>query len=153
MPNLAGDFFRSTVKPTVDEFLTNPLDIRRGRLAAIVLYHMADYWTEERHTGKHGELQKLHKELIGKCPGFQLIRDVADASKHAKLSEQKALPRSLSSSGQITASEGCFTAPFGTGVFAEAAEIIAELDDGTKRSLIESVRSVLSMWESMLTTP
>ncbi|WP_083901362.1 hypothetical protein [Azospirillum sp. B4] len=158
MPNLAGDFFRSTVKPTVDEFLTSHLDIRRGRLAAIVLYHMADYWTEERHAGKtakekHDELQKLHKELIGKCPGFQLIRDVADASKHAKLnlSGQKTIPRGLSSSDQITVQEGLFNETFGSSSFVP--EITGELDDGTKKSLIESVRSVLSMWQSMLTTP
>ncbi|WP_086008780.1 hypothetical protein [Nitrospirillum viridazoti] len=156
MSDLAGDFFRSTVKPTVDEFLASPWDIRRGRLAALVLYHMADYWAAERYESTvtkqdlakkmRDELPNLRKELIKKCPDFQLIRDVADASKHAKL----AFPRILSSSDQITASQGIFAAPFGAGVFNSAAEITAELDDGTKKSLTEAVRSVLDMWDAII---
>ena len=40
----AVDFFTSIVRPTVDEFLVDTGDLRRGLLAAIVLYHTADYW-------------------------------------------------------------------------------------------------------------
>lgn len=39
----ARDYFEVTVKPTVQEFLSNTHDVRRGRLAAIVLYHIWDY--------------------------------------------------------------------------------------------------------------
>ena len=37
-------FFRGIVSPTVDEAFAEPDNVRRGRLAAIVLLHMADYW-------------------------------------------------------------------------------------------------------------
>ncbi|ASG24819.1 hypothetical protein Y958_24900 [Nitrospirillum viridazoti CBAmc] len=111
---------------------------------------MADYWHVECCVGGQ-TLSKLHKELADKCPDFRLIRDVADASKHAKLLLQhKTLPRSLSSSDQVTIPEGLFTAPFGTGVFAEAAEITVELNDGTKESLIQAINSTLGMWDSIL---
>ena len=130
----AADFFASTVKPTVNEFLANVKDIRRGRLAAIVLYHMADYLAIEGYAGQdrnvmNDRLENLRKELITKCPDFSLIRDVADATKHAQLSVQKKVPRKLSSARQITKSPGLFQAPSGEGVFSEAQIVFASLDN------------------------
>lgn len=46
------EFFKETVEPTVDEYLAQPQDIRRGRLAAIVLEHMVDYWHQDTHEKK-----------------------------------------------------------------------------------------------------
>jgi hypothetical protein len=145
----ATEFFSSTVRPTVDEFLSDKYNIRRGRLAAIVLYHMADYWDQE-HSPNKGSLGKLRQSLINKCPEFGIIRDVADASKHAQLRHSKDIPRRLSSSDQITRPPGLFEAPFGVGVFHEASEVIVTLDDGTSRPFKPAVEAVISMWESEL---
>lgn len=155
MPSHAADFFASTVKPTVSEFLENVRDIRRGRLAAIVLYHMADYWALEGYTGQDRKimderLDKLREELIASHPDFLLIRDIADASKHAQLSISKKIARELSSSRQLTSSTGLFHAPFGTGVFAEAAIVFAILNNGTHKPLEPSIRSIVAMWEEKL---
>ena len=46
------EFFKGTVEPTVNEYLAQPQDIRRGRLAAIVLEHMVDYWHQDTHEKK-----------------------------------------------------------------------------------------------------
>jgi len=151
----ATDFFISIVKPTANEFLSNPGDVRRGCIAAIVLYHMLDYWALEGYVGNERKImdervEKLRIELIGKCPDFLLIRDVADASKHAQLSVPKKMTRELSSSEQISRNPGIFGAPFGEGVFAEASIVIVTLDDGTSRPLAGAVQSVLSMWEDKL---
>ncbi len=43
MPTGARNFYLATAKPTLDEFYREPLNLRRGRLAAIVLFHVADY--------------------------------------------------------------------------------------------------------------
>ncbi|WP_322628546.1 hypothetical protein [Halothiobacillus sp.] len=137
MASEAADFFTWTVKPTVSEFLVNPRDIRRGRLAAIVLNHMADYLALEGYVGhERSEMDRrvkaVREELTARCPDFSLIRDIADATKHAKLSvPKKGPPRDLSSSQQITRSPGIFQAPFGEGVFAEAVIVFATLNDGT----------------------
>jgi hypothetical protein len=64
MPTKAADFFTSIVRPTVDEFLCDTTDIRRGRLAAIVLYHMKDYW----------QLEHTTTELMNNLD-FSIIRD------------------------------------------------------------------------------
>lgn len=149
------DFFTSTVKPTVNEYIENVRDIRRARLSAIVLYHLADYLALEGYTGKDrnkmGELIKeIRKELIAKCPEFSLIRDVADATKHAKLFVAKRSERELSTSKQITGSPGIFQAPFGEGVFGEAAIVFVILDNGTQKPLEPAISAVMKMWEEKL---
>lgn len=149
MPRGAANFFTSTVKPTAEEFLNNIRDIRRGRLAAIVLYHMSDYWALENETTVKS-LKILNKELIEECPDFLLIRDVANASKHARLTSTPEPPRELSSSEQITRTPGIFGAPFNTAVFNEASIVMVTLDDGTSHPLAGAVRSVLFMWEKKL---
>lgn len=78
------DFFRETVEPTVNEFLADKTNIRRGRLAAIVLSHMVDYWCVDNH---QKDMTPIRKDLATKTPiddysFFQAVWDVSDASKH-----------------------------------------------------------------------
>ena len=147
----AAEFFNSIVKPTADEFLRDVRNIRRGCLAAIVLFHMADYWDIENNSNPTPRtLKTLHGDLIKNCPEFLFIRDVANASKHHRLTINPNPPRSLSSSEDITRTFGLFEAPFGMGAFNEAIEVIITLDDGTSRPFSPIVRTVLSMWESKL---
>jgi hypothetical protein len=145
------------VRPTVTEFFQNATDTRRGRLAAIVLYHLADHWLLDqpgidpsRHNGD--KLAQLHSLLIGECEAFGIIRDIADASKHAELFVQAKNPRRLSSATQVTRSPGIFEAPFGTAVFNEASIVMYTLDDRTSRPLVGAIRAVMDMWEQKLAT-
>ena len=150
---LTKEFFDSTVKPTVEEFLSCERDIRRGRLAAIVLYHVSAYWQLENKT-RYERLPILHEFLIGECPDFLLIRDVADVTKHGELTrpDHPRIPRSVTFADQVKpAAPGLFHAPFGEGVFAEASKVTAILNDGKVFILVSAVRSVLSMWERILT--
>ncbi|PZP32541.1 MAG: hypothetical protein DI603_10180 [Roseateles depolymerans] len=96
------------------------------------------------------EIDAARERIQALCPAFELIRDVADASKHAKLATQKNVPRQLSSADQVSASSGLFGAPFGCGVFAEGAEVTATLDDGATKALMPAVRAVLAAWKSMI---
>lgn len=156
MASEAADFFAWTVKPTVSEFLVNPRDIRRGRLAAIVLNHMADYLALEGYIGNErcemdSRVKAVREKLTARCPDFSLIRDIADATKHARLSTpKKGPPRNLSSSQQITRSPGIFQAPFGEGVFAEAVIVFATLSDGTVKPLAPAIHSVMAALEEQL---
>jgi hypothetical protein len=150
----ARDFYRGVVRPTVEEAFRNPRDIRRARLAAIVLYHMADYWLLKRKASAAlqgpGDLSKLHKDLIARCPEFLLVRDIADASKHATLNVQRDIPRVLSGSDQVWRSPGIFGAPLGEGVFNEASVVECILDDGTTRPVLGVIRAVADMWAAMV---
>lgn len=128
------------------EYLQNVGDVRRGRLAAIVLNHMADYWAVDDTSLTVRELRIL---LQRASPHFSIIRDLADASKHVQLSRDD---RVLSEEGQLSRPPGLFQAPFGVGVFAEASLPTVTLDDGRKVALEDVVRSVMSMWEEKLRT-
>lgn len=151
----AAAFLAHTVEPTVAEFEKAPYDIRRGRLAAIVLYHMADHFALDGFTSRDRnvmdqEVEAARATIRANAPDFVLIRDVADASKHAMLALSKKAPRQISSSEQVSATPGLFEAPFGYGVFAEAAEVFVTLDDGTTLPLLPAVRVVLAAWKSMI---
>jgi hypothetical protein len=150
---IAKKFFTSTVKPTVTEFLGDIRDIRRGRLAAIVLSHMADYWAIQGYTGNDRNvidkrLDKLRVDLINDCPDFEIIWNIADATKHVRLTTKR--PRKLSTSDQIIKPLGIFGAPFNTAVFNEASIVEIVLDNKKKRPLAGVIQSVFAMWERKL---
>ena len=153
-PN-ASTFLSHTVEPTVLEFVNVPYDIRRGRLAAIVLYHMADHFALDGFASRERklmdrEIEAARESVRSKSPEFALIRDVADASKHAKLALSRNAPRQLSTSEQVSATPGLFQAPFGVGVFAEASQVLVTLDDGTVLPLLPAVCAVMAAWKTLV---
>jgi hypothetical protein len=133
-------FFVEVVVPTVDEYLSDPTDLRRGFLAAIVLYHMSDYWEKETAGRDVEDLRRLY-------PDFKLINEIATAAKHR--SRDRGIPM-ITRSDQIksTPHPGLFQANFGAGMFAEASEVIVTLDDNTHVHLKPAIETVLSMWRS-----
>ncbi|MDQ7975904.1 hypothetical protein QYH69_01410 [Paraburkholderia sp. SARCC-3016] len=146
----------STVKPTVDEYLADVSNVRRGRLATIVLYHMTDHAALEGYEGRdrqemQARVDRLRQELVSACPDFALVHDIADASKHAVLSVPKKSPRQISTSGQIQRIAGAYmgaayvTAPYNTG-----SAVTVTFDSGHTRPLSGIVRQVLMMWEAKL---
>jgi hypothetical protein len=137
-------FFERMVKPTVVEFLEEPTDIRRGLLAAILLNQMADYWAVEAQVKPN----EVRRQLAAQCPEIFLIWDIADASKHARLTQ--GLPRAVTQPSQVMRPPGLFEAPFGTGVFGEAAIVFVKPHEGPERELEPVVRVVLALWEERL---
>lgn len=136
-------YFKSIVEPTVNDFLSDLKDVRKGCLAAIVLCHTADYVAEDRKQ----TVDEVRNDLTRQCPMFALIRDVADATKHTRLNRRS---RQLTDSSQISRTPGLFEAPFGFGYFNEAVEVFATLDDGTTTGLEAAVRSVMQMFLNQL---
>lgn len=139
----ARDYFQFTVEPTVAEFLDEPTNLRRGRLAAIVLNHMVDYWAA--HTGS--KVKDVMAELNLACPDAQLACDVADATKHAVLRDST---RSIKDSSGLHRPPGIFEAPFGYGGFAEACGVQIQIQSGPARQLSEVIRSVLDTWRTRM---
>lgn len=152
----AIDFFVSVVKPTVDEYLGDVLNVRRGRLAAIVLYHMADHAALEKCAGNDRKVmdrlvEQLRAELVEACTDFALIRDIADASKHAILSVAKKTPRQVSTSEQVSRRNRSYgQGPYGTGPYGTGSVVMVTFDSGQSRPLAGIVRQVLMMWEAKL---
>ncbi|AWP23905.1 hypothetical protein C4901_11675 [Acidiferrobacter sp. SPIII_3] len=155
---LAEEFFKEVVQPTVDEYLAQPANIRRGRLAAIVLNHTVDYWCVD--TGEEKDSVRQNLEANTRVSGhhghsfFQIVEDTADASKHARLNRKS---RKMTEATQVRQrSVGAFgttaynTAPYGG---SRAVDVRAMLDDGTVFSLSHAVRKVTQAWHQKLQLP
>ncbi len=155
MPATAKEFLELIVEPTVAEFIQSPYDLRRGLLAAMVLSHVADHVAQEGFPAMDRKTMDqrvitYRNRMLAICPDFQLIQDVGDATKHAKLAISREKVRSVPASEKVTASPGLFQAPLNHGAFAEACGVTVELLDGTKKPLLPAVLAVLHAWTSLL---
>ena len=153
MSSTAEDFFKLMVEPTVAEFINSPHDLRRGLLSALVLNHMTDHFAQENELATdrntmNARVKSKRDEILKDCPEFQFIWDLADATKHAKLATNN--HREVSSSSQLSGTPGLFQAPFGEGVFAEAAVIFAVLENGSEKPLLPVVKSVFETLRSKI---
>lgn len=158
MLSTAKEFLTLMVEPTVSEFINTPHDIRRGLLAAMLLNHLTDHVAMENcHTTDRklmsDEVDRVRKTMHASCPEFQFIQDVADATKHAKLSISKnpnVPARDILNSEQLSSTPGLFNAPFGEGVFLEGVIVYATLNDGSSKPLLPAIEAVLKVWCSRL---
>ena len=90
--NDAGSFFAKIVKPNVDDYRNKPSEFRTAFNAATALFHFHEWLFEY----KQAELEaKYSLRFSGKgdfwgyvgglVPSSKFIRDLANASKHVKL--------------------------------------------------------------------
>lgn len=158
MLSTAKEFLQLVVEPTVREFMDAPHEIRRGLLAALVLNHLTDHVAMENCLSTDRkvmdiDLNNVKNKMRATCDDFQFIQDVADATKHAKLSVSKKIDvpvRDVRSFEQLSSTPGFFDAPFGEGAFAEDVVVFATLADGSTKPLLPAINSVLNTWHSML---
>jgi hypothetical protein len=109
-------FLDEVVQPTLDDFLLHRDCIRRGMLAALAVNSLADHIAVARseqsgllslhprgatlpkkgRKGVREELTAFRRDLADRCGDFALVRDVADATKHARLDRDDAQVRDVS---------------------------------------------------------
>lgn len=153
MPSESREFFSTVVLPTVQEFLESqqspPFDedsLRLGKLAAIVLNQMADYWHCDfvRDGSKPADLRGC---LASECPYFGVIWDLADATKHAKIDRSEL----ISKHSQVKSPESVVVqASTPAGQLIESLQVYAILNDGARVNLVDAVRCVADMWNERL---
>ncbi|MBP8856441.1 MAG: hypothetical protein KBG60_00365 [Anaerolineaceae bacterium] len=85
-------------------------------------------------------------ELAKRCGDFELVRDVANISKHSKVNKYKTNVKNIQEVLVIT----LFSDEFGEYVNQEKLVEI-ELIDGSKRNLLEVMTNVVNMWFDFLT--
>ena len=83
------------------------------------------------------------------CQDFGLVWDIHDGQKHMSLDRKNRLITNASQTAvaQIGYGEGNYS----EGMYGGADQIVIELDDGTKRSLLGVMQNVIEMWERLLT--
>ncbi len=158
MFNALNDYFENIVKPTVDEYLswTGRCDIRRAKLAAIVLEHMIDYYDLEysnKEITKDDRIRKreIREKIEQQCPSYSIVRSVADATKHRLIEREN--EKNIKGVEQVKYSPGFFEAPFGEGCFAEAIEVCLEKDNGDRVSVEKPIRELLKFWGKNYKSP
>ncbi|RWY34133.1 hypothetical protein [Pseudomonas aeruginosa] len=145
------NYFDETVKPTIIEFLSDSSNLRKGRLAAIVLYHTWDYLGLSGDKGRPEKILVIDNEILM----AETIRAAANSSKHFQLKS----PHIAKSADQLVAekNEGLFCAPFPDACFGEANEVYLLLNEDEQKKygckivkLATAVRFMQSYWEKEL---
>jgi hypothetical protein len=152
--NRAHDFFDTHVVPAVEEWEKSPTDIRFAMSAAVALNQMADhYWhgfspTDPTRVFGVANVKSFRAELAKRNDQWSLVRDVAEAHKHVKLSRPV---RAVTSAGQaLVAPTGFGVGGFGTGPFGGAPSVIILLDNGHQVHLSAAIKVAMEMWGAML---
>lgn len=76
-------FFEEICEPSVKDLINEP-SRRRAWVAIIALFHFSDYLAASRAT----TLKSVKAEFYSEFPRFELVRDIANASKHFKLNRE-----------------------------------------------------------------
>lgn len=145
------DYVNNTVKPTLEEFNLDKSNLRRARLAAIVLYHICDY-AKELNFVPYIEAMKgaKKKETLGMVLGgrigfmHELIRLSANASKHYQLTNKTGYIQKAENIKNDDAL-GLFSAPFGEGVFFEANYVSIEIQSPPNIEIKELVNNSIAI--------
>lgn len=150
----ARDYFDEIVKPTIMEFLSDTSNLRKGRLAAIVLYHTWDYLGLSGDEAKPEKILAINNEILM----AETIRAAANSSKHFQLKR----PHIAKNADQLVAerNEGLCGAPFPDAYFGEANDVYLLLNEDEQKkygckivTLATAVRFMQSYWEQELKKP
>ena len=78
---LPSEYLEKICRPLFDEFEREPATMHRAWAAIVALAHFADYLARSRNI----RICDARKEVSSSFPNFDLITDIANASKHVVL--------------------------------------------------------------------
>jgi hypothetical protein len=147
-------FYREHVVENMREWEKEPLKPHKAMNLAVSLNHMADYYWHEFGSDPSKVLgatilKEFRSALGSALPAFALIRDVADAHKHFRLSRPT---RKLTEASQATlgALGGWDEAALDEGQWDNPDEIVVTYDDGSRHAFGTAAKQVRDMWRQML---
>lgn len=160
-------FFNEIVQPTLDDFFQHRECVRRGMLAALAVSSLVDHIAVARSersgvlrqhaTGialpkrARGEffdgLVAFRSDVANQCGDFALVRDVADATKHARLDRDDAQIRDVSGVQRhvepITGRDGC-PILLRDGSPLETGGVVVALPDGSRHLLAKLLNGAIA---------
>jgi hypothetical protein len=162
----AGSHFREIVEPNAEEYLnrSNLGSVRHGFNAAISLAHLVEHFFEARKDAAgccrvRAKSEDLRQDLYRICPDLELLVDVCNAAKHARLLVGKdKSPRPLAGAQDVAAipqfansalpANDALT-PANAG--ADFKVVLVTFNDGrSPRPLHTAVANGLQMWRGMV---
>ena len=117
------DHFDFRAGPTYSAFLR--LKSRENAIAAVVAF-----WEMRDHLRGRKAKKEFDRALFESCPEFKLIRDIAEASKHAELGRPDVTVSGISGTGS-PGGEGTLFSPLGSLQTVPPCTLQIDLNDGT----------------------
>ena len=144
-------FFEQYVRPSYDDWMNNPLDIRLAKNAVSEANNMAERMFSR---SGFGNPRSYRDHLSGQCEEFSFVWDIADAHKHVELGRG---PRKITRDSQTNKiyqgywPKGWFPKGwFPKGWWFEKEELVVVLDSGKRMPLLRILPKVIEMWEELL---
>lgn len=115
-------------------------DLRAALTSAIALYHFREHLPDS--------IMKSRSEIAASCASYDLLGNIADASKHKKLTQgqpQFTTAENLYEQVVITRYEDA------SGEYFDAEKlVVVKLPDGTERDVLELLTDVINFWGTVL---
>jgi hypothetical protein len=146
-------FFEEHVVPTMREWEASPLEPHKAMSLAVNLNQMADYFWHEHGSDPTKvlgatDLGAFRNALSASLPEFALVRDVAEAHKHFRLSRSN---RKVTGAEQATLGALRWDGALWDDTRWDSPdEIVVTCDDGSKHSFASAVRKVHDRWLDFL---
>ncbi len=149
------DFFEKMVRPSYEDWLSDPLTEWKAKAATSYADDMAErmfvHWSKTdpaRIAGAKSAREYRTHLRRNICPDFGLVWDVHDSLKHFTLDRGN---RQVTKAAQTGVSQiGYGQGNYGEGVFGGADQIVIELDDRSRRALSGVMENVVAMWGKLL---
>jgi hypothetical protein len=146
----AIDFLNQMVIPDYQDFLQCQTDVRRAFHVACSLFHLRDwvYWDFKQSKGwtEKGEVQQF---LEGRCDEFRFIRDIANSSKHLRITSAGT---PVISAGQTfaTITRESLNPVYDSALrYQGGSEVLVTVDQGNPLRFAVIADKVLRMWNQL----
>ena len=131
--NLAGSYM-AYLNVRNNESYGMSKDVQAGLNAATALYHAREHLSEK----------KKRSHIAAECPDYDLLGDVVNVSKHRTIGDNN--PQ-ITRAEQITETIVSTQYEDEDGWYSDIRkEVIVELNDGTKRRLVDMLTEVMNYW-------
>lgn len=126
------DYIKTKESATTGKFV----DLRQIINLATALYHFREHFPDDK--------KKSEKEIFLNCPDYKLLGNIVNASKHKTITKHNP---------QISSAENIYEVIYSTTYKDKKGDyqhiekkVLAKLDDGSERDLLEIITNVLNMW-------
>jgi hypothetical protein len=146
------EFLETVVRPNVEEFHTHYTDLRRAYNAVSSVDALAaNIYLWARVNAPSAVVSILNdsqyrKELAIRSPDFDLLRDVAKAQKHARLTDGN--PQITLAAQVVARPIGYGEGPYGLGRYGGVQQVVVDIAPGNFSYLESTIDSALAVLEA-----
>jgi hypothetical protein len=144
----AIDFLKLMVEPDYLDFLDCRTDMRHAFHLACSLFHLRDWVLSDYGQSKGwGDPRQLQRFLESTCTDFQLIRDIANSSKHLNL-ERASTPITTATATFATITPHSINGTYDSARrYQGGSEILVTVDRGDPLRFELIAKNVFEMWK------